>query len=208
MSSKSDRNLLCNNNFFYQSSTATHLQKVFICLIVRIVWLDCFVAVVMTHFQLTFPLVVFSKKTLFNCLCAFFDIWRVSNATKFWKDWHSLDEKDIFFLSDNDISAAFSSNRETWVGDFGEKLSPKVFFSATIKSNQLMSPWWPMKCYSSSGTITYNFWKRTWLSVDVSRNVAQGEQTVSFDFELAFLQVRSGTVNCYAIFVRWKGLKT
>ena len=72
-----------------------------------------------------------------------------------------------------------------------------------------MSSWWPMKCYWSSGrTITYNFWNRTRLSVDASRNDAQGEQMVGFDFELAFLQVRSWTVNCYANFVRWKGLKT
>ena len=117
-------------------------------------------------------------------------------------------KKKHFFLSDNDISAAILPNRETWVDDFWVKLSPKVFCSATIKSNQFMSPWWPMKCYWSSGrTIIYNFWNPTRLSVDASRNDAQGEQTVGFDFDLAFLQVRSWTVNCYANFVRWKGLK-
>ena len=99
-------------------------------------------------------------------------------------------KKNIFFLSDNDISAAILPNRETWVGDFGAKLSPKVFCSATIKSNQFMSPWRPMKCSSSSGTITCNFWNWKRLSVDASRNDAQGEQMVVFEFELAFLQVR------------------
>ena len=44
-------------------------------------------------------------------------------------------KKKVFSLSDNDISAAVLPNRETRVGDIGAKLSPKVFCSATIKSN-------------------------------------------------------------------------
>ena len=47
---------------------------------------------------------------LFNYLCAFYDIWRVSIATKPWNDYFSLKEKDIFFWAisahiDIDISA-------------------------------------------------------------------------------------------------------
>ena len=39
-------------------------------------------------------------KTVFNYLCAFFDLWRVSIATKFWMEQHSLNEKEKrFFLS-------------------------------------------------------------------------------------------------------------
>ena len=72
MISKSARDLLCNNSFSYQSSTATHLQNVFTCLMVRIVRLDCFVAVIMTHCQLTPPLEVISKKLF---LIAFVLFW-------------------------------------------------------------------------------------------------------------------------------------
>ena len=95
-------------------------------------------------------------------------------------------KKKHFFLSDNDNSAAVLPNHETWVGDFGANFSPKVFSSATIKSNQFISAWWPMKWSWSSGTITCNFWNRKRLSVDASRNDAQGEQTVVFEFELVF----------------------
>ena len=141
--------------FFCQSLTAADLQNVFNCLTVQYVWLDCFVAVIMTHYQLTPPFETISKKL-------FLPMWFSWHLEGFNCDYilerlTSIRWKKHFFLSDNDISAALLVNRETPAGVFGAKLSPKVFCSTTISSSQFMSPWCSMKNDWSSGTITYNF---------------------------------------------------
>ena len=157
MSSKSARDLLCNNTFFYQFMTATHLQNVSFRLIVPIVWLDYFVAVIMTQYQLTHPLKIISKK-LFSITYVFFITYGGFHLRVNFGMINIHWMKEILFsMTDFDISAAILLNPETSTVDFGAKLSPKVFCSTTISSNHFMSPWWPMKSDWLSGTITYKF---------------------------------------------------
>ena len=116
MSSKSARDPLCNNNFFYQSMTATHLQDVFVCLIIQNDWLDCFSAVVMTDYN--WPLhLKYIVKNCFGCLVVFMTSGGFQLRLNFGMiNIHHM--KKTFFQGDNDISPAILPNRGTSTGAF------------------------------------------------------------------------------------------
>ena len=140
--SKSGRDMLCNN-FFYQFMTATHFQNVFFRLIVQIVWLDCFVAVIMTHYHLTPSSKVISNKLFLITHVHFVTYGGFQLRLNF--GMINIHWMKKTFCSDSDIYTAILPNRETSTGDFGPKFPPKVFCSTTISSNQFMSPDDPWK---------------------------------------------------------------